>query len=58
VFRATLGRRMLACWSQSHAFKEMENSKQFLERNKSRVVFRGRCFVGSKRRNSLKAKDK
>lgn len=37
-------------------FKEMKNSEQFLEWNKSRKVFGGRCFVGSKGRNSLKAK--
>ena len=60
MFRVTLGRwNVLPCCSQSHAFKEMENSEQFLEQNKNRVIFGGRCFIGSKKkRNSLKDKDK
>lgn len=59
VLRATPGRHsVLPCWSQSHACKEMENSQQFLEQNKSRKIFGGRFFIGSKGRDSLKAKDK
>lgn len=59
MFRITLGtRNVLPCCSQSHAFKEMENSEQFLEQNKNRVIFGGRYFIGSKKRNSVKDKDK